>query len=102
MSVYVIVNSKVKDMDALEEYRRKVPELARKHGGEYLARGGEIEVLEGDWQPTRIVLFRFPDRQSVHALFNDPEYIPLKKVRQQVADTQIVMVDGCDPEGETQ
>ncbi|MEX2525764.1 MAG: DUF1330 domain-containing protein [Gammaproteobacteria bacterium] len=94
MSVYLIVNSNVKDMDAIKEYREKVPELVKKHGGEYLVRGGEFEVLEGDWQPTRIVMFRFPDRDSVHALFNDPEYLPMKALRQKHADTQIVMVDG--------
>lgn len=96
MSVYLIVNSDTKDAEALKDYRQKVPELVKKHGGEYLVRGGNFEVLEGDWQPTRLILFRFPDRDSVHALLNDPEYVPLKEIRHRVADTQMVMVDGCD------
>lgn len=96
MSVYLIVNSDVKNPEALEEYRNKVPALVKKHGGEYLVRGGEFEVLEGDWQPTRLVLFHFPSKEAVHALFNDPEYKPLKELRRKHADTQIVVVEGCD------
>ena len=96
MSVYLIVNSDVKDKKAHAEYQQKVPAIVRKHGGEYLVRGGDFEVIEGDWQPVRLILFRFPDRESVKALFSDPEYAPYKARRQQIAHTQIVMVDGCD------
>lgn len=94
MSVYLIVNSDVKDKEAHKKYLAKVPDLVARHGGEYLARGGDFEVLEGDWRPTRLILFRFPDRESVKALFSDPEYLPLKALRHSIADTQIVMVDG--------
>ena len=33
-------------------------------GGTYLVRGGDPEVLEGDWNPSRVVILRFKDRQS--------------------------------------
>lgn len=64
------------------------------HDGEYLVRGGAFEVLEGDWQPTRLVLFRFPDLRSVKAFVNDPEYQPLKALRHRVAKTSMVAVAG--------
>lgn len=99
MSVYLIVNSDVKDREAHKDYLARVPALVAKHGGEYLARGGAFEVLEGDWQPARLILFRFPDRASVKALFSDPDYLPLKKLRQSIAATQIVMLDGVDQAG---
>ena len=62
--------------------------------GEYLVRGGAFEVLEGDWQPTRLVLLRFPDMQSGKAFVNDPEYQPLKALRHRVAKTNMVAVAG--------
>ena len=96
MSVYLIVNSDFKDKQAHKKDLGKVPALVAKHGGEYLVRGGDFEVLEGDWQPTRLILFRFPDRESVRALFSDPEYLPLKALRHNIAHTQIVMVDGTE------
>ena len=94
MAVYMIVDADVKDPSAYERYKAEVPALIRKHGGEYLVRGGAFEVLEGDWQPSRLVLLRFPDTQSVKAFFNDPEYQPLKTLRQRVAKTNIVVVAG--------
>ena len=96
MSVYLIVDSDVKDKQAHAEYRENVPAIVSKYGGEYLVRSGEFEVLEGDWQPVRLILFRFPDRESVKALFSDPEYAPYKTLRHKIAKTNIVMVDGCD------
>lgn len=94
MTAYLIVNLKVRDPAAYEEYKAKAPALIARHGGEYIVRGGHCEVLEGDWQPNRLVLFRFPDRNAVLAFMADPEYAPLKALRQRVADTDAVVVDG--------
>jgi len=94
MAAYMIVNIDVKDTLAYERYKAAVPALIRKHGGEYLARGGTCEVLEGDWRPSRLVLFRFPDMESIRALQVDPEYQPLKELRHSAAYTEMVAVAG--------
>jgi uncharacterized protein (DUF1330 family) len=94
MPAYLIVNIQVKDPAAYERYKAAVPALIRKHGGEYLARGGKTEVIEGDWRPSRLVLFRFPSMESIHALDTDPEYKPLKDLRQSVAYTESVAIEG--------
>ncbi len=94
MAAYLIVNIDVHDSTAYEDYKAAVPALVRKHGGEYLARGGACEVLEGDWRPSRLVLFRFPDMTAIRAFFDDPEYQPLMSVRQRAAHTQSVAVEG--------
>lgn len=93
MSVFVIVNIDVKDASAYEEYRAKVPTLIRKHHGEYVVRGGAFTIFEGDWRPSRLVILRFPDLAAVQNLFNDPEYQPLRALRQRVAESQIVAVE---------
>jgi uncharacterized protein (DUF1330 family) len=94
MSAYVIVDLDVKDAAAFEEYKTKVPALIRKHGGEYLVRGGKFVILEGDWKPSRLVVFRFPNTASAQSLFDDPEYQPLKALRQRVSKADIVVVEG--------
>ena len=94
MPAYMIVNITLRDPAAYEAYKAAVPALISRHGGEYLVRGGAHEVLEGKWQPSRLVLFRFPDRAAVHALMNDPDYLPFKALRQRVADTDAMVVDG--------
>ena len=94
MSAYLIVNIDVEDAAAYEEYKAKVPAFIQKYAGEYLARGGNTVVIEGDWKPNRLVLFRFPDMASVEALFSDPEYQPLRQLRQRVAKSEIVAIEG--------
>jgi len=94
VSAYVILNIQLNDPAAYEEYKAKVPALIRKHGGEYLVRGGKFFVAEGDWKPSRLVLLRFLDAASVEALNNDPDYQPLKALRQRVAKTDMVIVEG--------
>lgn len=56
--------------------------------------GGECEVLEGDWTPTRMVLFRFPDRTAIRAFLNDPDYLPLAALRHEIATSRLIAVDG--------
>jgi uncharacterized protein (DUF1330 family) len=94
VTAYMIVNLNVADPVAYEEYKTKVPALIQKHGGKYLVRGGKFVVLEGEWRPTRLVLFEFPSIAAVQALFDDPEYQPLKTLRQRVSNTDAVVVEG--------
>lgn len=94
MSAYMIVDLDIRDPDAFQEYRTHVSTLIDKHGGEYLVRGGEFEVIEGSWRPHRLVLFRFPDRQAIRAFFDDPDYAGLKALRHKTCDSMIIAVDG--------
>ena len=94
MPAYMIVNVNISDLAAYETYKAQVPALIARHGGEYLVRGGPHEVLEGTWTPTRLVLFRFPNRAAIHEFMNDPDYAPLKTLRHQIATTDLVAVEG--------
>lgn len=96
MTAYLIVDLKVHDQKGFDEYRRDVPPLVAKHGGEYIVRGGDFEVIEGDWRPNRLVVFRFPDRAAIRNFFADPEYADLKAQRQKTSATIAVAVDGID------
>lgn len=94
MSAYMIVNLEVHDPAAYEAYKTNVPALIARHGGEYLVRGGNLEVFEGRWHPHRLVLLRFPNRTAVRAFMDDPDYAPLRALRLGIADTDIVVVEG--------
>ena len=94
MATYLIVDIEVMDPVGWEEYKAGVPALIRKHGGEYLIRGGACEVMEGSWKPNRVVVLRFPDRKSAEGFMNDPDYQPLKAIRQRVARTDMIVVEG--------
>jgi uncharacterized protein (DUF1330 family) len=96
VSAYLIVDLDIHDLDGYQKYREGVPALIAKHGGEYLVRGGEFEVIEGDWRPHRLVLFRFPDRQAIRDFFADPDYAEFKNIRFKTAKTAAVAVDGTE------
>jgi uncharacterized protein (DUF1330 family) len=94
MSAYVIANVDVHDTAVYEEYKAKVPGLIRKHGAEYLVRGGKFVIVEGNWEPSRLIILRFPDITAAQGFYNDPEYQPLKALRQRASKTDIVFVEG--------
>lgn len=94
MPAYLIADIDLTDTAAYEPYKAAVPAIVARHGGEYLVRGGDFEVLEGDWTPVRLVLFRFPDRAAIKAFVNDPDYAPFIALRQSLAKTNSIAVDG--------
>ena len=94
MSTYLVVDLDVHDPEAFGAYRARVGEFVERHGGEYLARGGDTEVHEGDFVPHRVIVFRFPDREAVHRFYADPEYQELAKIRHASAHTIAFSVDG--------
>ena len=80
--VYLVVDVKIDDLEAYGKYKEKVKPLIESYGGEYLSRGGEINVLENAlWESTRMVLVKFPDKESAMDSYNYEEYSALKKIR---------------------
>ncbi|MFD2055578.1 DUF1330 domain-containing protein [Mesorhizobium calcicola] len=94
MAAYLIADVDITDAAVFEEYRRDVPATEERYGGRYLARGGATKVLEGDWEPHRLVIVEFPDMASLTAWYDSPEYQRLKPVRERSARTRIFALDG--------
>ena len=59
MPAYFIVDNEVTDPTGFEEYRKQVPGTVEKYGGKFLVRGGQMQTLEGDWKPKRLVVTEF-------------------------------------------
>jgi len=95
MPAYVIADVRdARDQDALAEYRRRNTDAVANHGGRFLIRGGESELLEGEWPTQRIVLIEFPDAAAARAWWESEEYAPLKQMRRDASDTNILLVEG--------
>ena len=96
MPAYVIADVRdAWDADALNEYRRRNTDAVANHGGRFVIRGGEHEVLEGEWDTRRIVLIEFPDTDAARAWWNSDEYEAIKELRRGASTTNIVLVDGA-------
>ena len=50
-------------------------------GGKIAARGAKVEILEGEHDLRPIVMFEFPSMEAIHAFWNSPDYVPMKKSR---------------------
>ena len=60
MAAFLIVDvTEVSSEPIYAEYRQGVPSTLAGHGGRYLVRGGQVETLEGNWRPNRVVVMRF-------------------------------------------
>jgi len=95
MSAFVIVDTKIKDVTAYEEYKTLARPIAEKYGGTYRTRGGNIEVVESDlWSPTRIVIVEFPNTESAKQFVHSAEYAPVKAIRREHAQCTFIIVDG--------
>lgn len=94
MAAYLIADVEVTDATLFEEYKRAVPATEALYGGKYLGRGGLTKVLEGDWQPHRLVIVEFPDMKALMGWYESPEYAPLKALREKSARTRIIALEG--------
>ena len=95
MPVYMIVDTKIKNPEAYEEYKIKAKPIVESFGGEYLARGGYTSAPETElWTPTRLVIVRFPSRKDVEAFLDSEEYAPIKNLRNKYADCTLTIIDG--------
>ena len=98
MPAYMIVTAAIHDREAfITGYGPAAAELIGKFGGEYLLRGPGAELLEGDFgDGAGMVISKWPDKETAKAFYNSPEYAEVKKLREGLADCQILLVDGPD------
>ena len=94
MAAYVVVQIAVEDPTAYEEYKALAPASIAAYGGRYVVRGGRSEVLEGSWQPSRLVVLEFPTADRARAWWGSAEYAPAKAIRQRCARTEMLLIEG--------
>lgn len=93
-SGYVIANVHVTNPEQYAEYRKWSTAAMKAHGAEVCTRGGEVAVLEGDWQPERVVILKFASFEAAKAWYNSPEYGKARAVRKGASITRMVAIEG--------
>jgi uncharacterized protein (DUF1330 family) len=94
MSAYIIFDITVNNPEGYEDYKKLAPLAIESYGGKYLSRGGEMSVLEGDWQPNRVVILEFDSTDMAKKWINSPEYKEARALRHQYATSHVVVVEG--------
>lgn len=93
-SGYIIASVTVTNPEQYDEYRQWSTEAIRVHGAEICVRGGQVEVLEGDWNPGRTVILKFPSFAAAKAFHDTPEYRRARQAREGAAIMRMVCVEG--------
>ncbi len=96
-AAYLVVESQVTDPEAFKHYMAAAPEVVKAFGGEYLVRGGRMQVLEGDWTPPRLTVLRYPSMEQAQAMYDSPAYTQARALRQgATACFNMVLVEGIE------
>jgi len=92
---YLIVEMHISDPEQYKLYMAQAPAKVKAFGGEYLVRGGRHETLEGDWQPHRVAMLRFPSFEQAKAFYNDAGYTQVRTLRAGATEYfNMVLVEG--------
>jgi uncharacterized protein (DUF1330 family) len=102
MAAYLISDLTVRNTEAFQIYRTRAAEAIAKYGGRYLARGGEIQTLEGLWNPRNIIIVEFPSMEQVRAWYASPEYASALEVHDIALERNLIFVDGYRETANTQ
>lgn len=96
MTAYVIAHVEVLDPDGYKAYPARNTPLVERFGGRFVARGGRVEMFEGDAPPNRLVVIEFPSMDAARAWYHSPEYQEIAAIRQQYAHTHLLaLVEGA-------
>lgn len=90
---YWIARVDVRDTERYKDYVSAAKPAFEKYGANFLARGGAYEKLEGQVR-VRNVVIEFPSLQAAHDCYHSPEYQIAAAIRQEVADAEMVIVEG--------
>lgn len=97
MPAYMIVTAKIADRDAfIAGYGKAAGALVERFGGKYVLRGPGAQLLEGDFgDGASMVISEWPDKAAALAFWNSPEYGQAKKLREGIADCQVLLIEAA-------
>jgi uncharacterized protein (DUF1330 family) len=85
-----VVNSDVLD------YLDQVQATLDPFDGKFIVQGGEMEVLEGAWADS-VILLSFPDMTKARTWYKSPAYQAILHLRTDHVIGDVILVDGVGP-----
>ena len=90
---YWIGHMDVQDAGPYSHYLEPATKAVHAHGGQFLARGGNSEIVEGAAR-ARHVIVEFPSLAAARKCYQSEEYQAAKAIRQPYSTGDIVIVEG--------
>ena len=93
MKAFVVAAETVKDDAVFAAYRKQVPATLEAFGGRFVARGGGLTILEGEWPHSRLVIIEFPSRAAAEGWYRSDEYQKIIGLRHDSSIGNLIIVD---------
>lgn len=94
MSSYIVIDTEIVDQEAFAEFATKIAEAVTANGGEFLVRGGDLEVVEGTWAPQRLVVIAFATDEGAGDFIRSDDYTGLEELRARALRSNVLVVQG--------
>ena len=94
MKAFVIAAETVKDEAMFADYRAVVPATLAPFGGKFIARGGALTTLEGEWPHSRLVIIEFPSRAAAEGWYKSADYQKIISLRLKSSVGNLIIADG--------
>jgi uncharacterized protein (DUF1330 family) len=90
---YWIARMDVRDPERYKDYIRTATPAYEKYGAVFLVRGGPYKDVEGGSRGRNVVI-EFPSYQAAIDCYESDTYKAARKIRQEVAEGELVIVEG--------
>lgn len=94
MSAFLLCDVVVKDREKLMEYLRLSEHTLEPYGGKFHAQAGEIEVIEGTWDPKVIIIAEFPSMEKAQEWYESEEYSEALRIKSEAIERNMILTKG--------
>jgi uncharacterized protein (DUF1330 family) len=92
---YWIARVDVRDPEGYKDYIAAAKPAFERFGARFLVRGGSAHALEGPGRARNVVI-EFESLKQAQDCYDSPEYQHAKSIRNKVADSDLVLVEGVE------
>ena len=97
MTAYALAHLRTPQInDEVLGYIERIQATMDPYGGRFLVHGATVEVREGSW-PGTVVILEFPDVDAARAWYESPAYQQILPLRTAHIDGDTIIVDGVAP-----
>ena len=101
MPAFYVAQMTIKDAELYRTVQSRFPSVFQKYRGRVLAADSDFEVLEGQFDGSRVVIIEFQSEEDLKAWYFSPEYQETVAIRKQAANANIIIAHGMLMESES-
>ncbi len=96
MSAFVISEVIILNEEAADQYRKLAASSIAKFGGEYLVRGADPVIIQGEKTDAKMVIVEFPSMERVQEWYSSPDYARALEYRDKALSRRLMFVEGIN------